>query len=289
MINTAPFLHHDAVSRPLENPTLRVLSMGAGLQTIMLAEAAERGDFGPKPDFAVFADTEGEPQWVYDQLDWIEGRVSFPIRRISRGNLEADLIAGVNATGQRYASIPCFVEGEDGRTAAGRRQCTREYKLDPIVQEVRRALGLKPRQRGPKEPVVEVWIGFTTDELVRVTPSRKRYIHNRFPLLEARMSRRDCVTWMAERQLSIPKKSACVFCPYRTNVEWEDLKQSEPASFARAVVVDQAIRNGNPAKLRTKVQALHRSLKPLEEIDFSAPALPDAQGLNFDCMGGCGL
>lgn len=282
-------LHHDGLSRPLEAPRLRLLSMGAGVQTLTMAEMAEAGDLGAKPDAMVFADTEGEPDWVYRQLDWIERRVSFPLIRITKGNLEADLLAGLNSTGQRYASIPAFVEGEDGRTAAVRRQCTREYKLDPIIQHVRGQLGLKPRQRGPKEPVVEVWIGFTTDELVRISPSRKRYIQNRFPLIEARMSRRDCERWMAERQLPVPRKSACVFCPYRSNAEWLDLRETEPESFARAVAIDQAIRHGNPGKLRTKRQALHRSLAPLESIDFTAPTLPDALGFGFDCFGGCGL
>ncbi len=106
------------------------------------------------------------------------------------------------------------------------------------------------------------------------------------------MSRRDCETWLRERQYRVPRKSACVFCPYKDNTEWLDLKENAPDEFARAVSIDQAIRNGNPSKgLTTTTMALHRSLKPLETIDFRKSDAPDQRRFGFanDCLGMCGI
>ena len=42
---------------------------------------------------------------------------------------------------------------------------------------------------------VELWLGISTDEAIRMKPSRDRWIQNRYPLIEAGMSRRDCMDW----------------------------------------------------------------------------------------------
>lgn len=42
-------------------PRLRVLSLGAGVQSTTLALMAAHGEIGPMPDCAIFADTGWEP------------------------------------------------------------------------------------------------------------------------------------------------------------------------------------------------------------------------------------
>lgn len=295
-------LHHDGLSRALPEPRLRILSLGVGVQSTTLAFMAARGELGPKPDLAIFADTGAEPQHVYDYLAYLEPLLPFPVVRVSAGNLEADILAGQNTTSHDWCAIPAFLENEAGETAMLRRQCTQEYKLHAIIQAVRGLLGLRPRQSirhhlrlkraEPTPPLVEMWIGISTDEIVRLARSPHAYIHNRHPLIEARMSRRDCLQWLEERQYRLPGKSACTFCPYRTDAEWRDMKAHDPVSFGRAVAVDQAIRRGNPSVgMRASKMGVHRSLRPLEEIDFNIP--DDGTGLKFglanECMGMCGV
>lgn len=53
------------------SPRLRVLSLGAGVQSSTLALMSARGDL-PRLDYAVFADTGWEPARVYAWLDWLE-------------------------------------------------------------------------------------------------------------------------------------------------------------------------------------------------------------------------
>ena len=69
---------------------LRVLSLGVGVQSSTLALLAARGEVGPMPDCAIFADTGAEPRKVYTWLDWLETQLPFPVHRVSRGNRRPD-------------------------------------------------------------------------------------------------------------------------------------------------------------------------------------------------------
>jgi hypothetical protein len=87
---------------------LRILSLGAGVQSTTLALMAAHGGIGPMPDCAIFADTGWEPKAVYEHLAWLRSPnvLPFPVHIVSAGDLRADLIAG--ARGERWASIPAF-------------------------------------------------------------------------------------------------------------------------------------------------------------------------------------
>lgn len=82
------------------------------------------------------------------------------------------------------------------------------------------------RQKAPKVPIVEQWIGISTDEMQRMKLSREKYVQNRWPLIEANMNRRDCLAWFDKNYPNqhLPK-SACITCPFRTNAEWRDMKK----------------------------------------------------------------
>ena len=48
---------------------LTVISLGAGVQSSTMALMANEGLIDPMPDCAIFADTQNEPQYIYDYLD----------------------------------------------------------------------------------------------------------------------------------------------------------------------------------------------------------------------------
>ena len=108
-----------------------VLSLGAGVQSSALALMAAKGEIGPMPDIALFADTGYEPAQVYRWLDWLEKQLPFPIKRVTRGNLYHDELAG------NKNRVPYFVKNERGEIGLGKRQCTADYKIKPIEQYVR--------------------------------------------------------------------------------------------------------------------------------------------------------
>lgn len=272
---------------------LRTISLGAGVQSTTLYLLAVEGAVGPMPDCAIFADTQSEPQWVYEHLDWLErefGHV-IPIHKVTDGCLEQDVLNSRDGV-TRWASLPLKVAGNraDGHPSMLRRHCTREYKIDPIKRKVRELLGLKPRQHAAGRFQVEEWVGISADEAQRAKPSRYSWVTTRWPLLwDVPMRRAECIQWLDQRGYPVPQKSACYFCPFHDDRTWADFKRNHPAEFARAVQFDREIRKG---KLRgvTEDAYLHRSLKPLDEVDFGDDTSNQLE-IDFgnECEGMCGV
>src|SRR4051812_25177815 len=90
---------------------LRVISLGAGVQSTTMALMAAHGEIGPMPDAAIFADTGWEPKHVYDHLRWLmSGNVlPFPVHIVSNGNLRDDLVARHSARAGRFVTVPWFL------------------------------------------------------------------------------------------------------------------------------------------------------------------------------------
>lgn len=159
------------VRKPTADNPLRVLALGAGVQSSYLFLASCLGEL-PRLDVAIFADTQYEPADVYTHLDWLEeiGREhGIPIIRCTVGDLRADAVAfrqnRVSDDGKRHASVPFYVKNADGSKGQIRRQCTASYKIEPMERLIReQLLGLKRGQRAPREAVVEQWIGISFDE-----------------------------------------------------------------------------------------------------------------------------
>ncbi|WEX12382.1 hypothetical protein [Chelativorans sp. AA-79] len=301
-------------SYDIDRIRLRVLSLGAGVQSTTLALMAAHGEVTPMPDLAVFADTGWEPARVYEHLQWLasDNVLPFAIHVVSAGNIRDGLLRG--ARGERWASIPAFTrtvtpagtrivhyeEDADGEkrpvgqrvlardeVAIGMitRQCTTEYKLEPIRRHVRILAGLSGL-RAPGYPVVEQWIGISTDEAIRMKPSFQAWQVNRWPLLEKRMSRSDCLIWLRQHGYPIPPKSACLGCPFHSNARWRQIRDEDPAGWADAVEADRSIRTGFRG-MRAELY-LHRSCVPLDQADLS----DDSGQLDLwplECEGMCGV
>ena len=71
-----------------------------------------------------------------------------------------------------------------------------------------------------------------------------RWITNRYPLIEAGMSRRDCADWWAARYDRPLERSACVACPFQSRQRWLETKRRWPKLFAEAVQIDAKLREG---------------------------------------------
>jgi hypothetical protein len=268
------------------------ISLGAGVQSTTMLLMAEHGEL-PKPEAAIFADTQWEPDAVYDHLEWLERTVeTIPIVRVTAGDLREDLMRasrgeaseGRGENAGAYASPPLHWTWNGGPKGIGRRQCTREFKLKPITDELKRR-GYGPR---PADPC-EQWLGISLDEIQRMKPSRLKWQHTRFPLIARGMTRGSCYAWLEEHGYPRPPKSACIGCPLHATAQWRDLKRNSPAEFADAVEVDLAIRHmpgsdGGEAYL-------HYSRRPLEDIDLSTPEDHGQQSLleQAECEGGCFL
>lgn len=197
---------------------------------------------------------------------------------------------GGSATQSRCGQPPFYVKhiGTDDRGGTLWRQCTKEYKLEPIRRETRRLM-----EEAGGDRVIQ-WIGISLDEAHRMKTSGTKYIENRYPLVDLRMSRHDCERWLDKNGFPVPPKSACRWCPYKGNVRWRQMKAEEPEEFERSVAFDNALRAARPNQINgvkiTGQLFLHRSCTPLESVDFSND-LDRGQGELFgnECEGMCGV
>lgn len=278
-----------------------ILNLGAGVQSTTLYLLSMEGRI-QRFDAAIFADTQDETEATYAHLDWLKSLAGPPILVRTAGCLSADLTRGENSTGQRFATIPAYTAategGEEGQT---RRQCTKEYKVEVIERCIRREIvGLKPRQWIPKDVLVYQYIGISWDERSRAADIEFRRFHGRrgwtvrFPLLtingdmQPGWTRGYCeIEFLPPRVPHRVPRSACKQCPYHTDQEWAALKQ-QPKEWSDIVQIDTAMRQPGAILNRGPNQKLylHRSCKPIDQIDFSNER---QMGFALECEGGCGL
>ena len=161
--------------------SLTVISLGGGVQSSVMALMASGGAFGQLPDCAIFADTHWEPPTIYPHLDWLAERLAFPLYIVDNGrSLREDAKALTNHSGNRgFIDLPLYLKGparagvRNGQgDGMGRRQCTEHYKIRPVRRKIRELLGLSRGQRVPAETTVELWLGISTDEAIRMKTSR---------------------------------------------------------------------------------------------------------------------
>jgi hypothetical protein len=271
-------------------PDFTYISLGAGRQSTALLVMSAKGLLGcPKADVAIFADTGDEPAYVYSHLAWLEKWSPIPIHRVSLGYaLGAAIKEMADGKRTRFGTIPCFTVGNDGRPAMLRRQCTREYKIVPIERKVRELMGFKKGERIAGKKNALCLIGISLDEWMRAKPSRTPWVTSAHPLIDARMTLTDCVKFLQQHDIPIPKKSACVFCPFHDDTTWRDMKANWPVEFAHAVEIDRCVRNLTSAGVK-RPAFIHRSLKPLEEVDFAPPVDPQMGLFIEECEGHCGV
>lgn len=269
---------------------LRVLSLGAGVQSTCVYLMAMDGVIEPI-DFAVFADTQEEPQHVYFHLWWLASLGGPPIIVASKGKLGHDLLQGTNSTSQRFASIPAFTSSVVGeRGGMTRRQCSKEYKTQVIERAIRsKILRLGFRQRVPREVTLVQLFGISQDEARRSLKIRERVKHPEFPLLDLKMTRGDCKRYLASRVPHEVPKSACVFCPFHDQKQWRDLKSAGGPDWERAVEIDHALRlpHAKAGRHMNEKLYLHRSCVPLERADFNENQME--LGFAVECEGMCGV
>jgi hypothetical protein len=282
-------------------PRLRILSLGAGVQSTTLLLMALAGEFPEHLDCAIFADTGWEPKAVYSHLRWLEGKANeagIPIYRVSSGNLRQDLLDAVAGKRKRVANPPFYVRNRDeageyatpDRGGMLWRSCTTEYKVMPIRRKIRQLAEQAHESTRLPKGFVEQWFGISFDEWKRMRQSDVAYIVIRYPLVERRLSRQDCIQWLQSRGYPIPAKSACLGCPYHSDATWRDMKRDRPREWEETVAFDRAIRRGIPG---VKGEAfVHRSILPLDLVDLRTKAeqgqlhLP---GFEDECSGHCGV
>lgn len=272
-----------------DSKPIHIISLGAGVQSSTMALMAACGEIEPMPVAAIFADTQAEPESVYTWLDWLEKQLPFPVYRVTQGSLaDAGLrLFRSKKSGNVYQKnlIPLYTKKPDGSKGFLWRKCTRDYKIAPILRKVRELAHIK---RAEKEVQVIQWIGISIDEAHRMKPSRDKWVEHRWPLIESRTSRFDCIRWMEAKGLPRPPRSACVFCPYHNDKEWLRLKTEEPLEFQKAVEWERSCQAASTQdEVIQGIPFLHSSLVTLDRVKFDETKQANLFG--NECEGMCGV
>lgn len=266
-------------------PAMRILSLGAGVQSTTLYLLACEGRIGHF-DVAIFADTRWETSATQAHLAKLKAfGGDIPIRDVSAGNIRADALD----PNRDFVAMPVFYRTDAGQVGMGQRQCTNQYKLRPIKHEVRRLLGYPGRAHIPEGVYVDMAVGFSKDEVWRIGGSGRRYLNNIHPLLtldgaadnREGWARSDCERYLRSQGWRGVSKSACIGCPLHGDPQWRHLRDTDPDGWADAVAFDKAIRHLKPGRQ----QFLHRSLLPLDQAPIdrvSAREWRRRQGDVFD-------
>ena len=281
----------------LKDTKYHILNLGAGIQSTSLylldLDGELNEEMGIKFTHAIFADTQDEPSGVYEHLDWLESQGGVPIIKGTAGSLGDDLLRGENSTSQRFATIPAFTMNGESKGMT-RRQCTSEYKVNVVERIIRREiLALKPRQHIPKPVDFTQYLGFSFDEPGRAARAKGRFDQRGwrvgFPLFDMQWARTDCIRYLEGRVPHPVPRSACVFCPFKSNREWRDLKSNDPDGWARAVEVDEGLRKPGVVVNRGMYGELflHRACVPIRDANLESDQTEF--GFMGECEGGCGL
>jgi hypothetical protein len=219
---------------------------------------------------------------------------------VTKGDLTKDSLEVKTATGKGKKKegdtylrrlIPLFGVMPDGeQVAAIGRKCTADYKIFPINRFIKEMCDVK---HGQTDCTVTQWIGISLDEIQRMKLPPHKWTQNRWPLVEKRITRAYCIQWMKDNGYPEPPRSACFYCPFHSDTEWRRLRDNDPKHFRKAVLFDYAIRDKyKKHDGYTKMEVyLHRSCKPLAEVDFDNDEDKGQMTWDFqaECEGMCGI
>lgn len=232
----------------------QVWSSGGGVQSTAIAALICQGKL-PKPDLAVMADTgrEYSPVWEY-MNEWVIPalrEVGVELHIAGHELSTVDLWTGKDGD---TLIIPAFTD-KAGEPGALPKYCNQEWKVRPLQRLC--------RQHGIKD--ADQWIGFTIDEMdrMRVYREGKPWQHV-YPLIDMRLRRSDCIALVEKMGWPTPPRSSCWMCPYRSDQEWQLMIEECPSDFEKAKQLEAEIQERDPNAY------LHRSCKPIGEVDFTS-------------------
>ena len=138
-----------------------------------------------------------------------------------------------------------------------RRDCTDKFKIQPIRKYVDRK----------DEPQ----LGVTTDERWRVRRWSAQGIESHYPLVERGIGRISAVHDLKCRELKIPCKSGCFFCPFQPPKQYRRLFYTHPNLFLKALNLENNAREKHPKAVlmsngRT-LQSLYDELKEQTQLE----------------------
>jgi len=232
-----------------------------------------------------FADTGDEPEAVYAHVGKMrpllkEGGIDLiEVKRHKEWPLSSHILERAESGTRGISMIPMFVE--TGTTPSPiRRGCTQDYKVKPIERAIKESYG--------KQPIYQ-WFGISADESQRMKISQKSYRTFWYPLIQMGWKRDHCIDYLKAKGVESPR-SACYFCPFHSPLEWKRIGGSERHKAAKfeKEIHDAFETHGSVCGLKG-MPYLHRSMQPLDAIDFDSQMDLFYEPMDDECFGVCGV
>ena len=189
---------------------MKCLLMGSGVQTTAILIK-----YWKNYDFVIFADTGGESPETYEFIE------NYLKPFCQSKSLEWVTVKRGEQTLEEY----CL----ENKQIPSRmfKWCTDKFKQTPVKRE------LKKRGATRKNPII-CDVGFSLDESHRLGNKKPpQYMVHNFPLIDDKLTRRDCYSIISEFGFPEPPKSACYYCFNAKKKEIINLKGKHPELFDR--------------------------------------------------------
>ena len=202
------------------NTTLRVVSYGGGVDsTAMTIMLLQRGE---KIDHILYAETADWPETLtfvglFDK--WLQEKHNLKVTRL------------LSKYGRIYDYM---IERKLVPSYMFPAKHVERFKIGPIEQYLVRIRNDQP---------VEMNIGIDYDEFTRIRSPRRKWITNRYPLVDAYIGRRGAENIIRSAGLPVPPKSGCFFCPFQSKKQWLKLREIHPDRFQMAIVMEENCSN----------------------------------------------
>jgi len=232
----------------------QIWNCGGGTQSAAIAVLIIQSKL-PPPDLAVIADTgrERADTWAYMD-DWIAPALADVGVTVHRVKKQKYATVDLQSTKGDTLLMPFYTD-RDGGIGKLTNFCSHEWKTRVVQRWATREHNVN---------LARNWLGFSIDEIGRAAKlSRKtagKWIA-RFPLLEQRMTRGDCIALVERHGWPTPPRSSCWMCPNHHMNEWREIR-AHPDDWHRVVLFDRYIRTIDPNVWLTS------ECKPIDECNF---------------------
>lgn len=223
MLGTRPGTDFSTYITARPRPCVRILSMGAGVQT-----TACLIKWYKEYDHVVFADTQDERPETYAYID-----------KYLKPFCEEKKVPWVTVGTYHGQSLLEYCKTHNMMPTRMNRFCTKEFKIRPIRRYIRK-LGATA-----KAPCL-MDLGISMDESHRVNdsgPHEVKYAKKNYPLIDAKMTRQDCLNLIKDYGWDLPVKSGCDFCPFMGMKRLKWLYGENPDKFRQVVEMEEGAKN----------------------------------------------
>lgn len=285
----------EGIQKRASMPLVTVLNYSGGTQSAGLLWMVLNGDLDvPERFIVVNADPGMENSGTYEYNRMIQPeceKAGIPYFEAPGPSLYEDILAFAESGRGRIDNPPFWIKKFDGgKRGRLKQKCTKHYKIAPMDRVIRRYLeehfGISRKSKRLGKAIVEKWIGFSADEVDRISEPSQFYVAFRFPLVEKGMAKGDVRRYMEDRGLPVPPRSVCNACFANDADLFREMYHERPQDWAQAVAVDEAVRDGRPFGVTDGECYVFQGCIPLTELAERGFRWGAADQRDYQCNNG---